>query len=291
MRLVTFLHDGELRLGALKEQDGRETVVDLNRADPQLPVDMVQFLRGGDTLRAPADDALRNAPTEATHELGTVTLKATVSNPDKIICIGLNYHDHAVETNMSIPEVPTVFAKYPNTLIGSGELIVIPRATQQVDYEAELAFVIGRRGRHIQETEAMHYVAGYTVFNDVSGRDYQMQTGQWTVGKSFDTFGPIGPALVTTDEVPDPHALDISLSVGDERLQDSNTRELIFTIPNLVAYLSEVMTLEPDGIIATGTPAGVGFIRPPPRFLRQGDTVRVEIEGLGVLENPVVAAD
>lgn len=118
MRLVTFLHDGELRLGALKEQDGRETVVDLNRADPQLPVDMVQFLRGGDTLRAPADDALRNAPTEATHELGTVTLKATVSNPDKIICIGLNYHDHAVETNMSIPEVPTVFAKYPNTLIG-----------------------------------------------------------------------------------------------------------------------------------------------------------------------------
>jgi acylpyruvate hydrolase len=288
MRLVTFLSNGNGRLGALQGRNNQEVIVDLNRADPRLPADIVQFLRMGDSARELAAAVLQGAPA-ATFDRASVSLKAVVPNPEKVICIGLNYRDHATETNASIPEVPTVFAKYANTLIGDGEPILIPRVTQQVDYEAELAFVIGRHGRYIAESDAMRYVAGYTLFNDVTARDYQFRTGQWTIGKTFDTFGPLGPALVTADEIPNPHALPIRLSINGEVLQDSNTSQLIFSIPALVAYLSQVMTLEPGDVVATGTPSGVGFVRRPPRFLRPHDTVRVEIEGLGVLENPVVA--
>ena len=289
MRLVTFQGEDSLRLGALRERDSSQTVVDLNRADERVPSDLLRFLGGGKDAHARASDALEDAPDRAILDREKVTRKAVVPGPEKVICIGLNYRDHAVETNMDIPEVPTVFAKYANSLIGDGEPIIIPQVTEQVDYEAEFAFVIGRRGKYVPESEAMDYVAGYTVFNDVSGRDYQLRTPQWTVGKSFDTFGPIGPALVTADEVPDPHALDIRLSIDGEIMQDSNTRELIFSVPYLVSYLSQVMTLKPGDVIATGTPAGVGLAHQPPRWLRPGETVRVEIEGLGVLENPVVA--
>jgi acylpyruvate hydrolase len=289
MRLITFLLNGSIRLGALQVQNGREIIVDLNRADSRLPTDIVQFLRMGDPARELAANVLHAAPNAAVHDRASVTLKAVIPNPEKVICIGLNYRDHAIETNAQIPEVPTVFTKYANTLIGAGEPIIIPRVTQQVDYEAELAFVIGRRGRYISETEATHYIAGYTIFNDISARDYQMRTSQWTIGKTFDTFGPLGPALVTADEIPDPGALAIRLSINGEVLQDSNTSQLIFSIPTLVAYLSEVMTLEPGDVIATGTPSGVGFTRQPPRFLRPQETVRVEIEKIGILENPVMA--
>jgi acylpyruvate hydrolase len=291
MRLVTFLQNGSRRLGALHVQNDREIIVDLNSADPRLPADIVQFLRIGDSARELAGNVLHAAPTTALHDRASVTLKAVIPNPEKVICIGLNYRDHAIETNAQIPEVPTVFTKYANTLIGDGEPIVIPHVTQQVDYEAELAFVIGRRGRYISKAEATHYIAGYTIFNDISARDYQMRTSQWTIGKTFDTFGPLGPALVTADEIPDPAALAIRLSINGEVLQDSNTSELIFSIPTLVAYLSEVMTLEPGDVIATGTPAGVGFTRQPPRFLRPNETVRVEIEKVGTLENPVIAEE
>lgn len=291
MRLVTFLHDGNRRLGALVVQDNREVIVDLNDADPRLPSDIMQFLRQGDAARELAANVLHTAPVTAIHERASVALKAVIPNPEKVLCIGLNYRDHATETNMPIPAVPTVFAKYANTLIGHGEPIIIPRVTQQVDYEAELAFVIGRRGRYISEAEAMQYVVGYTIFNDISARDYQMQTTQWTVGKSFDTFGPLGPALVTADEIPDPAALAIRLSINGEILQDSHISQLIFPIPRLVAYLSEVMTLEPGDVIATGTPSGVGFTRQPPRFLHPHETVRVEIEKVGILENPVMAEE
>ena len=287
MRLVTFLQNGESRLGALHVQNGQEMVVDLNRAEPRLPANILEFLAAGELARTLAAGTLQRAPATAVYELKAVTLKAPIPNPGKIICIGLNYRDHAAETNQALPEVPVVFAKYANTIIGPGEPILLPRVTQRVDYEAELAVVIGKRGRYISEAEAMSYVAGYTVFNDVSARDYQMRTSQWTMGKTFDTFAPFGPALVTADEIPDPHALDIRLSINGETLQDSNTRHLIFSVPTLVAYLSEVMTLEPGDLIATGTPAGVGFTRQPPRFLHPGETVRVEIEGVGVLENPV----
>ncbi len=287
MRLVTFLQNGEVRLGALRTQDGQELIVDLNHAEPGLPASMLDFLAAGQRTQELAVEVLQKAPASAMHERKTVALKAVILNPGKIICIGLNYRDHAAETHQSLPEVPVVFTKYPNTLIGSGEAIVLPRVTQSVDYEAELAVVMGKRGRYITEAEAMDYVAGYSVFNDISARDYQMRTSQWTIGKTFDTFGPFGPALVTADEIADPHALDIRLSIGSEVLQDSNTRELIFPIPQLIAYLSSVMTLEPGDVIATGTPAGVGFTRKPPRFLYAGETVRVEIESIGVLENPV----
>lgn len=287
MHLVTFLEHGEVRLGALLVRDGYKMIVDLNRAEPRLPASMLDFLAAGESAYAFADDVLRRAPATAIHEFETVTLRAVIPNPGKIICIGLNYRDHAAETRQSVPEVPVIFAKYANTLIGPAEPILLPRVTQRVDYEAELAVVMGKRGRHITETKAMDYVAGYTAFNDISARDFQMRTSQWTIGKTFDTFGPLGPALVTADEIADPHALAIRLSIDGEVLQDSNTRELIFSIPQLIAYLSSVMTLEPGDVIATGTPAGVGFTRRPPRFLRPGETVRVEIEGIGVLENPV----
>ncbi len=166
---------------------------------------------------------------------------------------------------------------------------MLPRVSQKVDYEGELGVVIGRRGRHISEAEALGYVAGYLPFDDVSARDYQMRTSQWTIGKTFDTFAPMGPALVTADEIPDPHDLDLQVTVSGEVLQASNTRHLIFSVPRLIAYLSQVMTLEPGDVISTGTPGGVGVARTPQRFLQPGDEVRVEIERLGTLVNPVVA--
>jgi 2-keto-4-pentenoate hydratase/2-oxohepta-3-ene-1,7-dioic acid hydratase in catechol pathway len=290
MHLVTFIREGETRIGALQQRDGRKTIVDLNRAEPRLPTDMIAFLAGGDGSRALAERALANPPAEAVLNRDAVRLGAPIPRPGKIICIGLNYRDHAAESNQPVPEYPTVFAKYSSCVIGPGEPIVIPRVTSQVDYEGELAVVIGRRARDVAEADALSYVAGYAPFNDVSARDYQSRTSQWTIGKTFDTFGPLGPALVTADEVADPHALGLRVTIGDDVLQSSNTRHLIFTIPQLVAYLSAVMTLEPGDVIATGTPAGVGAARKPARWLQPGEVVRVEIDGLGALENPVAAS-
>ncbi len=289
MRLVTFSHDGATRLGAVRTTNGRQTVVDLHSVEPRSPSDMLAFLEGGEETLGLAREALNRAPSAADLDLSAVTLKAPIPNPSKIICIGLNYRDHAAESQQEVPAYPTVFAKYPSCLVGSGAAIVLPRISSQVDYEGELAVVIGRRARQVAEADALSYVGGYAPFNDVSVRDYQMRTSQWTIGKTFDTHGPMGPALVTADEVPDPQALNIRVSIGDEALQSANTAQMIFPVAHLIAYLSAVMTLEPGDIIATGTPSGVGAARTPPRFLRPGETVRVEIEGLGVLENPVVA--
>jgi acylpyruvate hydrolase len=289
MHLVTFVLDGAPRLGALAQRDGRDVIVDLNRADPQLPGDMIAFLAGGEDSRARAERALAGTPAHAVLDRDSARLMAPIPRPGKIICIGLNYRDHAAESNAPLPEFPVVFAKYANTVIGPGDSIVLPNVTEQVDYEGELGVVIGKRVRDVSEAEAMGCVAGYLPVNDVSARDYQMRTSQWTMGKTFDTFAPMGPALVTADEVPDPHNLALRVTIGDEVLQDSNTRHLIFSIPQLIADLTSVMTLEPGDVIATGTPAGVGAARTPKRWLRVGETVRVEIERLGALENPVVA--
>jgi 2-keto-4-pentenoate hydratase/2-oxohepta-3-ene-1,7-dioic acid hydratase in catechol pathway len=190
---------------------------------------------------------------------------------------------------LPIPEVPTVFAKFPTAITGPGQPIVLPRNSSKPDYEAEFAVVIGKGGRHIPETRWRDHVFGYTVLNDVSARDFQMATSQWTMGKTFDTFAPIGPVIVTADEIEDPHTLPISLTLSGELMQNSNTCNLIFKVPQLIAYLSSVFTLEPGDIIATGTPAGVGFARKPPRWLRPGDEVRIRIGGIGELANPVVA--
>ena len=286
MRLCTYLRDGEPRLGAARG----ERIADLCAADPALPGTMLELLQGGDEALERARRALEHA--DARHETAreNLTLLPPVPNPSKIACIGLNYRDHAAEVKMELPQHVTVFAKWPNTLIGDGAPIVIPSLSHRVDYEAELAFVIGKRAHAVAEDEADAHIAGYTCFNDVSVRDYQMRTSQWTLGKVFDTHGPCGPFLVTRDEVPDPQNLRIRCSIGEEVLQDSSTSQMVFGVRRLLAELSAVMTLEPGDIVATGTPAGVGTSRTPKRWIRAGERVRVEIEGLGVLENPAVGA-
>jgi len=216
---------------------------------------------------------------------------APVPRPGKLICIGLNYRDHAAESKMAIPEKPVVFSKFSTAVIGPGEPVVIPPSSSQVDYEAELAVVIGRTAKNVSSDHALDYVFGYTCFNDVSARDFQFADGQWQRGKSCDTFAPMGQTIVTADEIPDPHKLSIKLLLNGHAMQDSNTDQLIFGVPRLIEFLSETITLEPGDVIATGTPSGVGFARKPPVFLRPGDVMSVQIEGIGDLGNPIVAAD
>lgn len=222
-------------------------------------------------------------------DLASVKLLAPIPRPPKFICVGLNYRDHAAEAKMEVPSVPTIFNKFPSVVIGPGQPIVLPRVSSKPDYEAEFAFVIGRGGRYIPADRAMEHVFGYTIVNDVSARDFQNATSQWLMGKTFDTFAPMGPCIVTRDEIADPHALDISLEMGGQVLQKSNTRELIFKIPELIEYISQVVTLEPGDVVATGTPAGVGFSRKPPRWLKPGDETIVRIQEIGELRNPVIA--
>jgi 2-keto-4-pentenoate hydratase/2-oxohepta-3-ene-1,7-dioic acid hydratase in catechol pathway len=243
---------------------------------------MLEYIEHGrDADRQPGGEAL---------PLSEVRLHAPVTRPAKIIAIGLNYEDHANETGGEIPEKPIVFAKYPNTIIGPGEAIRIPPITEQVDYEAELAVVIGRAARNVSEEEALEYVFGYMNSNDVSSRDLQFsEGGQWTRSKSIDTFAPVGPYIATRDEVPDPQSLYIRCVLNGEVVQDGTTSDMIFSVAEVVSFLSSGMTLMPGDIIMTGTPAGVGFVREPALFMKAGDEVSVEIEGLGTLTNPVEA--
>jgi len=282
MRFVTFQYDGVTRPGVLS--GGK--ITDLAGAGFH---SLLQVIEGGPAAVERVGLLLSKPPAEAVFPLEAVTLRAPILRPPKVICIGLNYRDHAIESKMEIPKVPTVFSKYPHVVIGSGENIVLPKNSAKPDYEAELAVVIGKGGRHIPAEKWQDHVFGYMNLNDVSARDFQMATTQWMMGKTFDSFAPCGPAIVTADEVPDPHNLDISLAINGETLQHSNTRELIFRIPELIAYLSSVFTLESGDIISTGTPSGVGFSRTPPRWLRPGDEVVVKIEGLGELKNTCVA--
>lgn len=287
MKLITFIRNdapNTMRLGALRGG----AAIDLNQADSRIPSDMVSFLSGGDAAHKLAAAVVAGAPASAEIPAGRYTLKAPIPRPGKILCIGLNYRDHARESNQAVPEFPTVFAKYANTVIGPNEPIIIPRLTDNVDYEAEFGFVIGKRARHVSEADALKYVGGYLPLNDISARDYQARTSQWTLGKTFDAFLPMGPALTTADEIPDPHNLDISLTIGGETLQKSNTRELVFNVNQLIHVLSGVMTLEPGDVVSTGTPSGVGAARNPKRWLRPGETVTVEIAKLGALSNPVI---
>ena len=250
---------------------------------------MLSVIAAGSEGRAKIENWIYQPPSQSTFALSSVKLLAPIPRPPKLICVGLNYRDHAAESKMEIPKVPTIFNKFATSVIGPEDPIRLPKNSAEPDYEAEFAFVIGKGGRHIPPGEWPKHVFGYTMVNDVSARDFQRATTQWLMGKTFDTFAPMGPYLVTADEVVDPHVLDISLKIGDEVLQNSNTRELIFKIPELVAYLSSVFTLEPGDVVSTGTPAGVGFARKPPRFLKPGDDVTVRVAGLGELRNPVVA--
>jgi 2-keto-4-pentenoate hydratase/2-oxohepta-3-ene-1,7-dioic acid hydratase in catechol pathway len=226
-----------------------------------------------------------------THPLDQVCLRAPLPDPPRIFAIGLNYRDHAKESGMEIPTTPVVFFKMTTSVIGPGETIILPKNSTQPDYEAEFAFVIGRGGYRIPASDWRDHVFGYTIVNDVSARDVQFATSQWNLSKSFPTFCPLGPAIVTADEIADPHALQISLTIDGEILQNSNTRELVFTIPQLIEYISSITPLLPGDVISTGTPPGVGLGRTPKRWLKPGETVTVTIEGLGSLTNPVAAEE
>jgi 2-keto-4-pentenoate hydratase/2-oxohepta-3-ene-1,7-dioic acid hydratase in catechol pathway len=262
--------------------------IDVNAADPESPSSVRELLAQGNGWMRRAWDALQRGPVR--HDPANATLLAPVFDAHKVICIGLNYRDHARESGMEPPSEPVIFGKYPTALVGHGGNILAPPESQQVDYEAELVVVIGRGGRRIPKSRAMEHVGGYAVGNDVSARDWQLNKPgkQWMAGKTFDTFAPLGPSVVTPDEVPDPHALGIRLRLNGQTMQDSNTSQLIFRIDELIAYLSTVVTLEPGDLIFTGTPPGVGMARNPPVWLKAGDVVEVEIDGLGTLRNTVV---
>jgi len=284
MRFVTFQRHDYPEPGVLRGDE----IASVRAAGFE---DVLSIIAGGAVAREKVDLWMQSVPGGDIVKTADVKLRAPLLRPPKIICVGLNYRDHAEESKMEIPSVPTIFCKFPTAVIGPGEQIVLPKSSAKPDYEGEFAVIIGRRGRHIAAADWKKHVFGYTILNDVSARDFQMATTQWMMGKTFDTFAPFGPAIVTADEVADPHALNISTTIGGDLLQNSNTRHLIFKIPTLIEYLSGVFTLEPGDIISTGTPAGVGFSRNPPRWLKAGDEVIVSVEGLGELRNPVIAEE
>ena len=221
--------------------------------------------------------------------LDEVELGPPVPDPEKIVCLGLNYPEHAAEAQLDIPPVPTFFAKFRNSLVGPTSPVILPTVSHFIDYEGELVVVIGKRCKHVVEQEALAYVAGYTVCNDVSARDLQMQTSQWTAGKAIDTFLPMGPGIVLASDIPDPQALTLTTRVNGEVVQHESTSQMIFSVAATIAYLSSFMTLEPGDLIATGTPSGIGARRQPPLFLQTGDIVEVEIEPIGTIRNQMVA--
>jgi 2-keto-4-pentenoate hydratase/2-oxohepta-3-ene-1,7-dioic acid hydratase in catechol pathway len=265
--------------------------VDLHATDPGLPTSVKHLLAASPAVRTAAAEAAESKHA-VRYAANAVKLLPPVPDPGKILCIGLNYRDHAIEGGKAIPTEPVVFGKFPNTLVAPGDPIKIPKVAQKVDYEAELVIVVGKAGKHIpNDDSAFGYVGGYTCGHDVSARDWQFrgEEKQWIVGKTFDTFAPTGPVVVTADEKLDPHNLKIQLRLNGQTLQNSSTKEFIFGVPALLAFLSQVVTLEPGDLIFTGTPPGVGIARKPPVLLKPGDVAEVEIEEIGVLRNPCVA--
>ena len=282
MRLATFTQAGSTRIGIVVGED----VVDLRDAEPGLPTAMEEFLALGPPALAAAAGAAGRAA--ARLPLDDVRLEAPVLRPRKILAVGLNYADHIAESGMQAPEFPTIFNKQVTSITGPYDPIEVPRVSQALDYEGELAFVIGRHCRHVPRERAAEVIAGWLVLDDVSVRDWQLRTPTWTIGKSFDTHCPMGPWIATADEVGDPHALAIRTWVNGELRQDSSTKELVHDCFALVEHLSTAFTLEPGDVVSTGTPGGVGMGRKPPRWLAAGDVVRVEIERIGQIENPVI---
>ena len=282
MQFLTLQREGWDEPGVL--YDGRVTGLKGAGFD-----DLLSVISGGADALDRVSRWLYSQPRSEPLDLAATRLRAPIPKPPKFICIGLNYRDHAAESKMAIPDMPTVFAKFANTVTGHLHPIVLPKNSAKPDYEAEFAVVIGKGGRHIPQDRWREHVFGYTIVNDVSARDVQFATSQWSMSKSFPTFCPLGPAIVTADEIPDPHQLAISLTIDGEVMQSSNTRELIFKIPELIEHLSSITPLLPGDIVSTGTPYGVGLGRTPKRWLKPGESVTVTIEGLGSLTNPVVA--
>lgn len=283
MRLVTFRHGPRTGIGVQLESG----ILDLSRVSDGLPTDMKAFLALGETALAQVREALASVKEEWLLPESDVTLLAPVPRPEKILCVGYNYAGHVEKGKAELPEFPNLFCKTANTIIGHNQPIVIPPATTQADYEAELMVVIGKRLYQVSEAVAEAGIAGYTIFNDVSARDYQKRTSQLMLAKSFDTFGPMGPALVTPDEIPDLYNLNLELTVNGIPGQRANTCDMIFSVPRLISYLSQGMTLEVGDVIATGTPSKLPEAAAQQRFLQAGDVIEITIEKLGTLRNMV----
>lgn len=288
MKLVTFEADGKKKVGAVRENH----VVCLNEVLNQPDLTMFQLVEKGLDYVKEIEGHVGSADGEPDHrtvfQLDEVVLKTPLENPGKVVCVGNNYMDHCREQNVEPPEKPLIFSKWSSCVIGPNEPIVLPEESKQVDYEAELGAVIGKSGKNIEQASALDHVFGYVIVNDISARDVQFSDGQWVRGKSFDTFAPCGPYLVTADEIGDPQNLSIRTSVNGEILQDSNTKEMIFNVPHIISYLSKGFTFQSGDLLATGTPHGVGVFREPQIFLEDGDEVTIEIEGLGTLTNTCV---
>lgn len=282
MKLVTFMHNGQTCIGALVDDSVAIATGYIEQADT-----MISFLTSGSNGLVAMQTLLASGRQRV--KLADVRLLAPIPRPGKFLGIGLNYADHISETGRDKPEYPTFFTKQSTCVIGPGEAIHCPKVSEKVDYEGELGFVIGKRCRHVSVENAHEFIAGYTICNDVTVRDWQHRTPTWTLGKSFDTHGPMGPCLVTADEIANPHDLSLQTWVDDELRQHANTGEMLFNCYDMVAYLSQAMTLEPGDVISTGTPAGVGVKMQPRGYLKPGQTVRIEIESVGILTNPVIA--
>jgi 2-keto-4-pentenoate hydratase/2-oxohepta-3-ene-1,7-dioic acid hydratase in catechol pathway len=279
MKIITYQSDRGPRVAGLRGEE----IIDLHDTDAGLPSCPKALLALGPDAISRAEKALLSGRPIAS----PVKLLPPIPSPEKVICIGLNYADHARETNATVPSCPVVFSKFPTALLPHDGTVRLPRASAEVDYEAELVLVIGRGGRYIPESESRGHIATYTCGNDVSARDWQKNKpgGQWLSGKSFDTFAPAGPCMVTADEIPDPGRLAIQMRLNGQVMQDSNTAELIFSVDHLVSYISSFCTLHPGDLIFTGTPSGVGMGRRPPVYLKPGDVTEVQIERIGVLRN------
>jgi acylpyruvate hydrolase len=285
MKLMTLEKGASASLGLVEG----DTVLDLAAAQIAVPKDLRSLMALGPGALQAIKDGAAQAPASARYPVSSVKAMLPIARPPKFICVGLNYALHAKEGGHPIPTYPSFFLRVPTSLTAPGAPVIRPKCSIQLDYECELTIVIGRGGRHIPEAKALDHVFGYTLFNDVSVRDFQRKTTQWTPGKNFDSTGPLGPWVVTPDELPSgASGLRIQTRVNGEVMQDSNTSDMIFSTANIIATLSEFMTLEPGDIIATGTPSGVAHARKPPTWMKAGDTVEVELEGIGVLSNPIV---
>jgi len=266
-----------------------DSLVDLARLDGGLPTDMVSVLAGGPHMVERISLLLKSVPDPDLIPVSQVEWCLPISRPPKFVCLGLNYHEHAREANMEIPSYPSLFSRFPTSLIAHDSAIICPTVSRALDYEAELAVVIGKRGRHIAPDHALEWVAGYTVFNDATVRDYQHKTTQWGPGKNFDATGGLGPEIVTPEELPaGASGLSIMTRLNGQVVQQGNTRDMIFSVAHAVSLLSEFMTLEPGDVVAMGTPSGVGVARTPQLFMKHGDVCEVEIEGIGTLRNPII---
>jgi acylpyruvate hydrolase len=284
MKFASYRSGNEARLAVV---DG-DHLIDLNRLDPTIPADARQALLAGVDLLAAGRRALESAPADARQPFAGTALAPVVPAPGKTVCLGLNYYDHAAESGREKPVYPWFFLRSDTSLLAHGEASPRPRVSEKFDYEAELAVVIGKRARHVKREDALDYVFGYACFNDISVRDYQKRTPQWTIGKNFDRTGAFGPVLVSADELPAGGAgLAIQSRLNGDVMQDANTKDMIWDVAETIALLTECLTLEPGDVIAMGTPAGVGQSRTPPVWMKAGDTIEVEIDGVGLLVNAI----